>query len=91
MREKLAASDPDNAHYRRQLAFSHHNVGLSLVLAGDLPLALEHFRGELRLFESLSDADRKRLKPAHRLLADKQIGELADAHRGDQWSTRSLS
>src|SRR6185369_8511333 len=31
IRQELTKLDPNNSHYRRQLAFSHHNVGLSLV------------------------------------------------------------
>ena len=75
--ESLAASDPDNAHYRSQLGFSHHNVGLSLIQAGQLSHALEHFRLALTLFDSLSAADPKDAQARrNRSLAHKQIGEV---------------
>ena len=77
IREELARLDPNNAHYRRQLAFSHHNVGLSLVAAGDLASALAHFKQELSLFESLSAADQKDVQARrNRSLAHKQIGDV---------------
>ena len=76
IREQLAASDRDNAHYRRQLGFSHHNVGLSLMAAGDLDGALDHFRQELALFDALSAADPKDVQGMrNRSLALKQIGD----------------
>jgi len=85
IRDELARLDPNNAHYRRQLAFSHHNVGLSLVVAGDLASALAQFKQELGLFESLSAADRKDVQARrNRSLAHKQIGDVlmraADVH-----------
>jgi tetratricopeptide (TPR) repeat protein len=59
------------------LAFSHHNVGLSLVAAGDLASALAHFQQELNLFEKLSAADRKDVQGRrNRSLAHKQIGDV---------------
>jgi tetratricopeptide (TPR) repeat protein len=65
------------------LAFSHHNVGLSLVEAGDLTSALAHFRTELSLFESLSSADPKDVQGRrNRSLAHKQIGDVL-MHGGD--------
>ncbi len=77
IREELTRLDPNNAHYRRQLAFSHHNVGLSLVATGDLASALAHFRQELSLFESLSAADPKDVQARrNRSLAHKQIGDV---------------
>ncbi len=83
IREELAASDPANAHYRRQLGFSHHNVGLSLVAAGDLSRALEHFRLELSLFESLYAADPKDAQARRNVsLAHRQIGDLLE-HTAD--------
>jgi tetratricopeptide (TPR) repeat protein len=76
IREELTRFDPNNAHYRRQLAFSHHNVGLSLVEAGDITSALGHFHQELRLFESLSAADPKDVQARRNCsLAYKQIGD----------------
>jgi eukaryotic-like serine/threonine-protein kinase len=77
IREELTRLDPNNAHYRRQLAFSYHNVGLSLVAAGDLASALAHFQQELSLFESLSAADPKDVQARrNRSLAHKQIGDV---------------
>jgi tetratricopeptide (TPR) repeat protein len=59
------------------LAFSHHNVGLSLVAAGDLASALAHFKQELSRFESLSAADRRDVQARrNRSLAHKQIGDV---------------
>ena len=78
IREELARLDPNNAHYRRQLAFSHHNVGLSLVEAGDLASALANYRTELNLFESLGAADPKDVQARrNRSLAHKQIGDVS--------------
>ena len=59
------------------MAFSHHNVGLSLVEAGEFASALANFRQELTLFESLSAPDPRNVQARRNLsLAHKQIGNV---------------
>ena len=67
---------PTTRNYRRQLGFAYHNLGLSLAESGELAQALQHFRSELTLFESLQAADPRDAQARRNVsLAHKQIGD----------------
>jgi hypothetical protein len=55
--ERLAATDPTNAEYQRDLSISHNRLGDLAVAAGDTPTADQHYRAQLAITERLAAAD----------------------------------
>jgi tetratricopeptide (TPR) repeat protein len=77
IRERLVAAEPNDAHYRRQLGFSHHNLALSLMAVADLQGALQQFRRALDIFESLHAADPQDVQERRNVsLEHKQLGDV---------------
>ena len=57
IRDRLAAADPRNALWQRDLSVSHEHVGDVLADQGDLPHALSSYRMSLAIRERLATAD----------------------------------
>ena len=57
IRAGLAASDPSNTAWQRDLSISHERLGGLAVAAGDLPAAREHYEIDLRIAEELASLD----------------------------------
>ena len=57
VRERLAAQDPTNAGWQRDLSASHNRVGDVLLAQGDAVGALEAYRETLRVHERLAAQD----------------------------------
>ncbi|HTW28913.1 MAG TPA: tetratricopeptide repeat protein, partial [Acetobacteraceae bacterium] len=57
IRERLAAADPGNAGWQRDLSVSHNKIGEVLVAQGKLAEALTAFRDSHAIFERLAAAD----------------------------------
>ncbi len=55
--ERLAASDPGNASWQRDLSVFHDKIGDVLVAQGNLPEALKSFRDGLAIAERLAKSD----------------------------------
>jgi tetratricopeptide (TPR) repeat protein len=55
--ERLAASDPSNAEWRRDLASSHGIIGEALHAQGNLSAALDRYRAGLAIVEQLATTD----------------------------------
>ena len=55
--EKLTKQDPDNALWRRDLAWTYHAVGEVLKAQGDLSGALKSHRDSLGIREKLAKQD----------------------------------
>ena len=55
--ERLAAADPGNAAWQRDLSVSHNKIGDVLVGQGDLAAALGSYRASLSMAERLAAAD----------------------------------
>ncbi len=56
--ERLAAADPGNAGWQRDLSVSHNKIGDVQQGQGDLVAALERYRASLTIAERLAAADR---------------------------------
>ena len=54
---RLAAADPGNAQWQRDLSVSHLKIGDVLSAQGDLPRALDAFRAAMDISARLADAD----------------------------------
>ncbi|NQW09139.1 MAG: tetratricopeptide repeat protein, partial [Alphaproteobacteria bacterium] len=57
IRERLAAADPGNAGWQRDLSVSHNKIGDVQVTQGDLGAALDSFRASHTIFERLAAVD----------------------------------
>jgi len=57
IRERLAAADPSNARWQRELAVLYGNVGVVLQAQGNLPDALKAYRDGLTIKERLAKTD----------------------------------
>jgi len=57
IRERLAAADPTNAGWQRDLSVSHERLGDVAVDAGDLAVARDHYQVSLDIRERLAAAD----------------------------------
>ena len=55
--ERLAASDPSNAGWQRELSISHNKIGDVLMSQGDLTAALENYRAAMAIAERLAASD----------------------------------
>ena len=55
--EPLAARDPGNTQWQRDLSISHNKLGDVLVAQGNLPGALEAYRKDLAIMEPLAARD----------------------------------
>ena len=55
--ERLAASDPGNAGWQRDLAFCHNNIGNVRMAQGNLSGALESYRAAMEIAERLAASD----------------------------------
>ena len=55
IRERLAAKDPENAHWQSDLAASHNRLGNVLLDQGDLRAAIGAFRAGMAVIESLAN------------------------------------
>ena len=56
IRERLAASDPGNAEWQRDLSISHERIG-DVLAEGDLTAALEDYRAAISIRERLAASD----------------------------------
>ena len=87
--ERLAASDPANAAWQRDLVVSHNKLGDLAVAQGDLPGALRRFTDALRIAERLAASDpanaewQRDLSVAHNRLGDLAVaqGDMPGAMR----------
>ena len=83
----LAARDPGNTQWQRDLSVSHSKLGDVLVAQGDLPGALEAYRKGLAIMETLAARDpgntewQRDLSVSHNKLGDVLVaqGDLAGA------------
>jgi tetratricopeptide (TPR) repeat protein len=88
--DNLAAADPGNAEWQRDLAVSHETVGGLLRKQGDLPGALSAFKASLDIRERLQAADPhnawqpRDLSGTYHLVADTlaALGDLSGALEG---------
>ena len=77
----LAARDPNDAGWRRDLSVSYDRVGDVQVAQGDLPAALASFRAGLAIREGLSKTDpgnagwRRDLSVSHNKIGDVQVAQ----------------
>ena len=55
--QKLAAADPNNADWQRDLSVSHNKIGDVLQRQGDLNAALQAFRNSMTIRQKLAAAD----------------------------------
>ncbi|MCA1672899.1 MAG: hypothetical protein LC799_12110, partial [Actinobacteria bacterium] len=55
--ERLAAADPTNTAWQRDLSINHHKLGDLAVAAGDLASAQQRFQAALTIRERLAAAD----------------------------------
>jgi hypothetical protein len=55
--ERLAAADPANTQWQRDLSVSRNNLGDAAVAAGDLAAARTHYQASLDIAERLAAAD----------------------------------
>jgi tetratricopeptide (TPR) repeat protein len=55
--ERLAAADPGNAGWQRDLSVSHNKIGDVLIEQGNLPAALEAFQASLAISQRLASTD----------------------------------
>jgi hypothetical protein len=55
--ERLAAADPANAQYQRDLSISHEKLGDVAVAMDDIATAREHFQAGLDMRQRLAAAD----------------------------------
>jgi tetratricopeptide (TPR) repeat protein len=69
--ERVAAADPSDAGFQRDLAISYRLVGDVLAKHGNLAAALKYQRDALAIFENLANAD-----PGNR----RWQGDLASSH-----------
>ena len=85
--EKLAASDPSNTGWQRDLSVSHERIGDVRQSQGDLAAALESYRSGLAIAEKLAASDpsntgwQRDLSVSHNKIGDVQRaqGDLAAA------------
>ena len=85
--ERLAAADPSNAAWQRDLSVSHNRLGDVLVAQGQLDDALAAYRAGLAIAERLAAADpsnaawQRDLSVSHNRLGDVLVaqGQLEDA------------
>ncbi len=79
--EALAARDPDNAGWRRDLSVSHNRIGDVRVAQGDLPGALDAFQKALEIAEALAARDpdnagwRRDLSVSHNRIGDVRVAQ----------------
>src|SRR5664280_468377 len=78
--ERLAAADPTNAGWQRDLSVSHERLGDLAVAAGDSAGAGEHHRAALAIRERLAGADPTNAGWQRDLsISHNQLGDLAVA------------
>jgi tetratricopeptide (TPR) repeat protein len=85
--KRLAAADPGNAGWQRDLSVSHERIGGVLVEQGDLAAALKSFAASLAIDERLAAADpghagwQRELSVSHNKIGDVLVaqGDLAAA------------
>ncbi len=85
--QRLAAADPGNAGWQRDLSVSHDKIGDVLVAQGNLAQALESYRASLAIAERLAGADpgnagwQRDLSVSHNKIGDVLVaqGNLAQA------------
>jgi tetratricopeptide (TPR) repeat protein len=81
IRERLAAADPANAVWQRDLSVSHEKLGDVQVAQGDLGAALASFRAGLAISERLAAADpanaewQRDLSVSHEKLGNVQVAQ----------------
>jgi tetratricopeptide (TPR) repeat protein len=56
IRERLAAADPTNTEWQRDLSVSRNHLGAVAAAAGDLAGAAEHYRAGLAIVRRLTEA-----------------------------------
>jgi tetratricopeptide (TPR) repeat protein len=84
IRERVAAADPDNADWQRDLSASHLNIGVVLQTRGDLGGALQAYRAALEIAQRLAAAEPHNAKRQRDLSARigfvlEEQGDLAGA------------
>ena len=78
--ERLAASDPANAAWQRDLSSSFNKLGDLAVAQGNLPAAARHFAADLKIRERLAASDPANAAWQRDLsVSFNQLGDLAVA------------
>jgi tetratricopeptide (TPR) repeat protein len=78
--ERLAAADPGNAGWQRDLAASHEKIGDVLRAQGNLPAALDRHKAVLAIMERLAAADPGNAGWQHDLsVSHSKIGKVLQA------------
>lgn len=90
--ERLAARDPANTQWQRDLSVSHNNIGDVLTAQGDLPAALAAYRKELEITERLAARDPGNIVWQHDLVVSfHRMGTAAPAAEALPFLERALS
>ena len=78
--QRLAAKDPNNVEYRRELAYLNFETAAALTKAGDDAAAAVNYRQGLAIFEQLAAADPARIADNYRSMnnAYRKLGELLE-------------
>ena len=76
IRERLAAADPSNTQWQRDLSVSYNRVGDVLKAQGKLEEALKAYRDSLAIIERLAAAD-----PSNTAVAARSVGRLQQGRR----------
>ena len=85
IRERLAATDPKNADWQRDLSVSQERIGDVQKVQGDLPGALASYRASMEIRERLAASDPKNAYWQRDLAAS--LWRLADfPESGVSWS-----
>ena len=89
--ERLAAADPTNTEWQRDLSVSHNKLGDLAVAAGDLAAAQQHYQAALTIRERLAAADPTNTEWQRDLsVSHEQLGDLAVA-AGDLAAARTTT
>jgi hypothetical protein len=68
--ERLAAIDPTNTEWQRDLAVAHSRIGDCLVGRGDRPAALDSFRSALAIRERMASLEPDSARWQHEVLVN---------------------
>ena len=82
--ERLAAADPDNAEYQRDLSISHERLGNLAIASGDSATAEQPYRTSLSIAERLTAADPDNAEYQRDLsISHDKLGNLSQADEKD--------
>ena len=82
--ERLAAADPGNAQYQRDLTVSHSKLGDLAVALGDTTTAEQHYRTDLSIAERLAATDPDNAQYQRDLsISHDKLGNLSQADEKD--------